>query len=225
MDSGEKFPTFVTCVLTAGAVAVQAQSKPVVEDELPLQGLLFDHCSKGDGSTGESSEIWDQRNNRKMLRFHQSKSWTLSCFSHVPNSSIAEKSRTGDSLMKTLEDLSDDDGSPRFGRGGDGRVEAVRAAGISYTSIMNLLQYESHEELTTLITMIGGAMRELQLQQEASTDESMVEMQLQRAQRHRDCEQCEARNPEFYAGVHYGPAEPPLRTTDEDESTDGLMEL
>ena len=100
-------------------------------------------------------------------------------------------------------------------------MEAVRGARDAFEGIMKLLQYEHYKELTALIAMIGGAMRELP--QDSSSNESMAETQSARGRCYANFEQCETSDPEMWADIHYGRAG--NQTKEDDEPSNGLMEF
>ena len=78
-------------------MAVQAQPKPVVDDEPPLQGLPLVTLRRVMGRLGRRKKTGK---NGQVLGFHQSESWTLRCIPH-----LAEKDRTKEILLKSLDDL------------------------------------------------------------------------------------------------------------------------
>ena len=90
--------------------------------------------------------------------------------------------------------------------------------------VVKLLEFERFENVVELARGIGVALRTPPSPQ-TSSDEDMEESNEEKLQRYQNSEQREVSDPDLWATIHYGPADPNDDRDDAMGSRDGLMEF
>ena len=91
------------------AVATRPEEVPQEQQKPALGGLLLYTLKRVLGRLDRAEK---SGNNGRKLKFYQLRTWTLSCVGHYGDSSLGDQENMRSSLMRTLEDLSDDENSP-----------------------------------------------------------------------------------------------------------------
>ena len=96
----------------------------------------------------------------------------------------------------------------------------IDSASTASECFMKLLEYDRHEKLSSLLTLIGGARTMRQAVDEEISDKDMQETESEKYWRYQKSEQCEVSDLDLCANVHYG-----VHGSVEKETPDnGLME-
>ena len=86
-----------------------------------------------------------------MMKYHQSRTWLLSCINHFADSSPADREED--------YELSEDDESPHYDQDEPERQLAISTHHKAFDNIMGLLEYDTYEVTLPLVQMIGNALR------------------------------------------------------------------
>ena len=160
-------------------------------------------------------------NNGPMMKYHQSRTWLLSCISHFADSSPADRERMRASIEEDYE-LSEDDESHHYDQDEPERQLAISTHHKAFDNIMGLLEYDTYEVTFPLVQMIRNALRDRRPAEpsQPSDDESMpAETYEEKVRRYTNCGMSEASDPDLLQEIHYRPrAETPPNTS-------GLMEF
>ena len=149
--SSSRSPYFQPNDLAVRSVAAD----PGVHEEPPIEGFLLLTLRRVNGRLERAQR---SGNNGKIVRFLQSRTWLLSCISHLPESSIAEKLRIREVINET-NDMNEDEDSPHHGLGEPEKLAAVMMAHKAFGCFVGLLEYDGHEEIAVLLGQLGAAMR------------------------------------------------------------------
>ena len=191
-----------------------AEAEPQVNEDLQLEGSLLVALRRINGRLERAQR---RGNIGQGMKHMQSRTWLLSCVAHYASCSPQERLRMTEVIADTCN-LSEDDESPQHGLGDDERHLQLAQADKAFRAIMALLEYDRYEELTKLIGQLGGALREVVPESSKSDEEMAEETPAERAQRHMNCGQSEASDPDLWADIHYGPRNRRDVTQPEDET-------
>ena len=188
---------------------------PEDEEGPPLEGLMLLTLQRVNGRLARAER---RANNGKQLKYFQLRTWLLSCICHFADSSTTERARMKEVIEETSE-MSDDDESPWKEGSEDEKHLALNTKATAFKQILGLLQFDSLENVVSLVRMVGEAMRQRPPAEPTESESVEAETNEDRARRYASCGISEASDPDFWQELHFGPR--PASPAEDD----GLMEF
>ena len=177
------------------------EQDPEVEEGPPLEELMLLTLQRVNGRLSRAER---RANNGKQLKYFQLRTWLLSCVCHFADSPATERARMKEAIKEASE-MSDDDESPWKQGSEDEKHFALNTNATAFKQILGLLQFDSFENVISLVRMIGEAMRQRPPAEPTESESVEPETNEDKARRYASCGMSEASDPDFWQELRYGP--------------------